>query len=344
MTYPIRLNDDAYNSTSGAVVVQITRAFIHHDPNDTCVWLTHVFTSGPKLRCEDPSTHRGRNMDIHLDAESPKARRANELARELLTSRALVGYGSDAALFTDTLGRVIDSTFEGSISSEDAALASTIAYLIAALSDVGTVAVWAAGKAFEAVDLGDPEKTTIDSIPEEHIRRVLEMISGYMASHPSGLWQEEEEEEEKMTETHLQAHIMHGLLEADVDEGIADLILACWRADIHTVNSCQENRPGTIWIEFGSADDAARFVDLVAPHEDEKWAASDFDTLWNRACGGEPEAWEWSANLSDLSEELDEDKDEIIMEGPTQAHFYISVRLPHRDMPVLVQRLVASGG
>jgi len=144
-----------------------------------------------------------------------------------------------------------------------------------------------------------------------------------------------------MTETHPQAHISHGTLEADVDEGIADLILACWRADIETVNSCQENRPGITWIEFESADDAARFVDLVAPHEDEKWAASDFDTVTNRAFGDEPGAWEWSAELSDLSEELDEANDEIFTVGPTSAHFYISVRLPHRDMPVLVQRLAA---
>jgi hypothetical protein len=148
----------------------------------------------------------------------------------------------------------------------------------------------------------------------------------------------------RMTETHPQVHIAHGLLEAEVDEDIADLILACWRADIQTTNSCQENRPGIIWIELGSTDDAARFVDLVAPHEDEKWAASVFDTLWNRAFGDEPGAWEWSAGISDLSEELDEDKDEIVMLGPTQAHFYISVRLPHRDMPVLIQRLAVSSG
>jgi hypothetical protein len=55
-----------------------------------------------------------------------------------------------------------------------------------------------------------------------------------------------------MTEIHPQAHISHGLLEADVDEGIADLILACWRADIQTTNSFQENRPNIIGLSLGA--------------------------------------------------------------------------------------------
>ncbi len=124
-------------------------------------------------------------MELNLNAESSEARRANELARELLTSRALVGHGSDLALFNETLGRVIDETFEGFILSE--ALAERIAYLVGALSAVGAAGVWTAGKAFEAVELGDAEKTSIESIHEEDIRLVLKIISRYMASHPSGL-------------------------------------------------------------------------------------------------------------------------------------------------------------
>jgi hypothetical protein len=126
-------------------------------------------------------------MELNLNAESSEARRANELARELLTSRALVGHGSDLVLFIDTLRRVIDETFEGFIRPAHEALAERIGYLIAALSAVGAVAVATDGKAFEAVELGDAEKTSAESIREENIRRVLEIISRYMASYPSGL-------------------------------------------------------------------------------------------------------------------------------------------------------------
>jgi hypothetical protein len=130
-------------------------------------------------------------INLGLDAGSPEARRANELARELLTSRALVGHGSDMALFNEALGRVTTETFEGVEGLEDFEaledLSQRAGYLTAALATVGAAAVWAAAKAFEAVDLGDPEKTSIDDIPEEHIRQVLETISKYMASHPSGL-------------------------------------------------------------------------------------------------------------------------------------------------------------
>jgi hypothetical protein len=130
-------------------------------------------------------------MDLHLDAGSPEARRANELARELLTSRALVGHGSDTALFSATLGRAITETFEGVEGLDDFGgleeLSQSAGYLTAALATVGAAAVWTAAKAFEAVELGNPEETSIDDIPEEHVRQVLKTISEYMASHPFGL-------------------------------------------------------------------------------------------------------------------------------------------------------------
>ena len=61
-----------------------------------------------------------------------------------------------------------------------------------------------------------------------------------------------------------------------MDEEIAPLILALWKADIYTVNSCQENMPGIAWVEFLTADDAAEFLNLVAEYEE------GIDTLYNR--------------------------------------------------------------
>ncbi len=47
------------------------------------------------------------------------------------------------------------------------------------------------------------------------------------------------EEEADLSPTHPQVRIRHGRLAAEVDEGIAPLILACWRAGIDTLHSCQ---------------------------------------------------------------------------------------------------------
>ena len=54
-----------------------------------------------------------------------------------------------------------------------------------------------------------------------------------------------------------------------IDVGIAGLIKALWKADIHTVNSCQDRadeaipKPGISWIQFASAGDFETFLDAV---------------------------------------------------------------------------------
>ncbi len=46
----------------------------------------------------------------------------------------------------------------------------------------------------------------------------------------------------------------------DVDVGIAPLLIAIWDAGIMTCNSCEENEPGIMWIEFYSMKDVERFL------------------------------------------------------------------------------------
>ncbi len=50
---------------------------------------------------------------------------------------------------------------------------------------------------------------------------------------------------------------------AEVDEGLAPLILALWQRGIETVMSCQENRPRVVWVMFRSPLDIKRFLDLT---------------------------------------------------------------------------------
>src|SRR4051794_25473803 len=59
-------------------------------------------------------------------------------------------------------------------------------------------------------------------------------------------------------------------LRAEVDTGIAPLILALWKAGILTYNSCERNRPGVAWVEFATTQHARRFLNLVAEYPDEK--------------------------------------------------------------------------
>jgi len=49
----------------------------------------------------------------------------------------------------------------------------------------------------------------------------------------------------------------------EVDEGIAPLLVTLWDAKIRTCNSCEENEPGKIWIEFYSMKEVERLLTIM---------------------------------------------------------------------------------
>jgi hypothetical protein len=49
----------------------------------------------------------------------------------------------------------------------------------------------------------------------------------------------------------------------EVDEAIAPLLISLWENKIRTCNSCQENEPGIIWIEFFSMKDVERLLTIM---------------------------------------------------------------------------------
>ncbi len=141
---------------------------------------------------------------------------------------------------------------------------------------------------------------------------------------------------------HRTVRVSVGEMEADIDEEIVPLVRELWRAGIETVNSCQENRPGIIWIQFATTDDAANFLDIVAEYEEGE------DTLYNRAMGrwdgGEFPAsdWDYAALPEDrgLVEGFTEDDEvEEWHEGLTDAFFSVSVRFPRSDFPAVLARM-----
>ncbi len=49
----------------------------------------------------------------------------------------------------------------------------------------------------------------------------------------------------------------------EVDERIAPLLVTLWDAKLRTCNSCEENEPGKIWIEFYSMKDVERLLTIL---------------------------------------------------------------------------------
>jgi len=75
--------------------------------------------------------------------------------------------------------------------------------------------------------------------------------------------------------------IKFGNREEDVDEGIADLILDCWKMDLTTFDSCQELLPNVVWIEFDLYD-GEKFINLIAKeyNEDKNSLYSRVSNIW----------------------------------------------------------------
>ena len=82
--------------------------------------------------------------------------------------------------------------------------------------------------------------------------------------------------EMESTESHRMIPVHYGRFSALIDEGIAPLIRELWKARIVTLMSCEENRPGWMWIEFVHAGAAEHFVSIVARYE------TGIESLYNR--------------------------------------------------------------
>jgi hypothetical protein len=63
---------------------------------------------------------------------------------------------------------------------------------------------------------------------------------------------------------HKEVHVRVDDFEADVDEGMVELVTACWRAEIFTSECCEEIADsGMARLSFLSLDDMERFYDAV---------------------------------------------------------------------------------
>jgi hypothetical protein len=80
---------------------------------------------------------------------------------------------------------------------------------------------------------------------------------------------------------HQQVTVRVGDLEADVDEGMAELVKACWRAGIGTEESCEEvaTNSGMARLAFDTLGDMEHFYEAVRDECDDLPDAWRFE-LW----------------------------------------------------------------
>ncbi len=118
----------------------------------------------------------------------------------------------------------------------------------------------------------------------------------------------------------------------EVDEGIAPLLLAIWSRGIITCNSCQENMPGMMWIEFLGAEDAEAFLTLIASDLDPINHPKAYNYLHSRIKGGDG-GWRYAAHPHDVREYIDEEHGTIELNSsePCAITLSISIRFPMGD-------------
>ena len=131
--------------------------------------------------------------------------------------------------------------------------------------------------------------------------------------------------------------------EAWIDEEIASLIRELWKAGIFTMNSCQENRPGWVWIQFAHATGAEAFLSIVARYE--KGACTFYNRIrqaWAPKEGDLEGEWEYDVHPMDMAVEeilVDDEYIEEFCTGPSDFIFTFSIRFPRTDLPVILKRV-----
>ncbi len=136
---------------------------------------------------------------------------------------------------------------------------------------------------------------------------------------------------------HRTVQVRVGNNEAAIDEKIAPLIREMWKAGIETLNSCEENQPGIIWVQIASSEGCALFLDIISRYAD----SDESEFLYRRVLQRKSRNWEYALHPKDysLDEWLDDDVVNESHSGVPDFGFSVSVRFPVTDLPILVERL-----
>jgi len=136
---------------------------------------------------------------------------------------------------------------------------------------------------------------------------------------------------------HIAKLVQYEEMSAEIDVNIANLILLCWKLNIFTFLSCEDNVPsGWIWINFCSAQDLEKFISIISSNRDNE--------IYNRiypkyGFNQEIEDCGWRYDLDIVDSGMDEqiiikDGKEYVEDIPlmeTNAIIVPSVRFPQSD-------------
>jgi hypothetical protein len=161
---------------------------------------------------------------------------------------------------------------------------------------------------------------------------------------------------------HPQVHIEANGWKADVDEGLAPLILALWHEGIETLTSCvgtwpedplvqkwyrhigrSEAEPGPVSIEFAHHEDLLWFLTLAARQYER-----DPESIYNRICRNRvSETAPWEIGISppiDLNIPQARSCDHLHDSKPDLIVGSWSVRFPHHDLEEVLKRVEGRDG
>lgn len=139
-----------------------------------------------------------------------------------------------------------------------------------------------------------------------------------------------------METEHKQIKIQYGDMNAEVDEGIAALILEMWKADLMTFLSCENNNNGinlgdVMWVAIPEFD-VSLFLNCIL-------GSRERDELYYRAMmeTETEDDWTYDVLIDDLSLEIRDD--EVAYDGPPDIGFSVSIRFPVSDYAEVLKRM-----
>jgi len=142
---------------------------------------------------------------------------------------------------------------------------------------------------------------------------------------------------------HQTIRIFHGDRQADIDKQIAPLIKEMWKSGIETYQSCEDNPPGWVWIQFTSSHELERFLSIIGDYEAALGAMHDrMHYGYDRVVGPRVGQWRYVVVADDLAvDEVDTEVGGVqeICVGPPDFMILIAVHFPHTDLPQVLGRM-----
>lgn len=117
-----------------------------------------------------------------------------------------------------------------------------------------------------------------------------------------------------------------------IDEGLVPLIKLLDDFDIETINSCEENKPGIVWIQFASCNNLIKFLNLIGNPNNE---------LYERIIQGYGDIWNYAFNVKNFGVKETIINEKVIEEytGKNKYHIFPSIRFPKKDLTLIIKIL-----